>query len=142
MIETITNALSLKLGELFSSIDIYEGDISQGLKEPCFIINIPGTNRQTGIMRKKQNITINLIYMEDKKNIYKEYIYYDVIDTLYKELDIIQADGEVFRVENLSHTKVDETLHFLLDVSFIYAKRLSKVLMGELDVNSEVKEDA
>lgn len=142
---SIIDAISVKLFETFGhEYTIYKENVEQGLKEPCFFIDIVSVDRKQIIgNRYYSNNAFDICYFpigEEKKA-----DMLDVANVLYDDLEYVSlANGDLLKGTKMNAEIVDGILHFFVSYNLILQKETELAEdMEFLDVrtaiNSEVQ---
>jgi len=119
VIQDIINGIVAALAGSFPGIKIYDEQVKQGLKEPCFIVrcvnpmNIPLLGD-----RALRTHLFSINYQPQSKTDAKAECY-NVLDTLYQTLNYITVAGDLVRGINMRGQFVDGMIDFTLSYNVI-----------------------
>lgn len=141
MINKIIDAITIKLHEIFGEeYEIYQNNIEQGLKEPCFLITLIDSAKENLLnIRSKRLLPFDILFFPNggKSQCH------EVSDTLMNELDMIKClDGELFSGTGMRSEVIDGVLHFFVNFNYI-AMAESEELdpMETLEVSNTTKKE-
>lgn len=134
MINDISNGIAKAIyNEFGEGYAIYDEDIQQDLKEPCFYI-LPLIPMQKQIIgtRYRRNMPFDVHYFPQSKIAPKAEMN-DVSDRLFEVLEYIEnPNGKKVRGLSMSVEQVDNVLHFYVT----YTMSLKKITEEEQPMNS------
>ena len=139
--DEIITGISKQLNTTFGDgFEIYDHDVEQGLKEPCFLILIlkPDLSPLLGRRAYKHN-PFDIHYFPpdggDNNN---------MISVGEKMLDALEyitlSDGNMLRGTHMSYEIIDNVLHFLVEYNHTVNRSVREESMDTLDLNSNVSE--
>ena len=141
MLNEIVNAIGLKLSENFEGIDVHREELEQGFKDPCFFIDLlnPSEKQIVG-NRYLRSYLFDIVYFPKNK---KAQEIFETLDKLYTVLEYIKLDdGTLVRGADRNSREEDKVLHFFVTYEmFIYKLDGEKTKMGQLGINTGLKED-
>lgn len=138
MIKSIMDAIAIRLHEVFGDeYKIYQNEVKQGLKEPCFLISLITTEKTPLLgMRSSRTIPFDIHYFP-KNN---EFECYTVSEKLMDELEQIKTiDGDLFNGTKMHGEVIDGVLHFFVNFNFTVLKTEEFDHMDDISVSSNVK---
>lgn len=121
--------------KLIKSCAIYQEDVPQDFRTPCFMITFYDQNPSRGINgRLKNSVRVDLLYFPEDETNYQEECW-SVGQSLQREF---QPAG--FKIKNRNMKITDKVLHFLFDVDYREYKESIEIKMTELSGNTNLKE--
>lgn len=117
MINDIMNAIAIRLHEVFGDgYKIYQNDIEQGLKEPCFLITVVDYSKEQLLKtRSKRLVPFDILFFPSggKSQCY------EVSDQMMNELEFITLlDGDKMNGTGMKAEVVENVLHFFVNYNF------------------------
>lgn len=123
MVNDLIDGISIKLHELDSNATIYDEDIQQGHKEPCFFILslMPmNTNKQGLRAYREYPFDIHYFPVGGRREMQR------MAEQLFLGLEFIRlVDGSLLRATRMRYEIVDGVLHFFVNYNF-YIKKPSE----------------
>lgn len=115
---------------------IYQEDVPQNFKPPCFMVTFYDQNPTRGINgRLKNTVRVDVLYFpEDERNYNTEC--WALSQDLIRDLQV-----EDFRIKNRNSKITDKVLHFMFDVDYREYRNTAETKMQELSQNTELKEE-
>ena len=116
MIDKIVDGISMKLKNVFGAgYKIYPEAVEQGLKEPCFFIQLlePNSTKMLGDQHRREYPFCVQHLPEDKGNSNSEC--YKTLDELYIALEYISIDGNLVRGVGMRGSVNDGILSFFVN---------------------------
>lgn len=140
MLNEIIKGVSMKLNTAFGEkYKIYQNDVRQGLKKPCFFLAVlnPTLTPLTGRRYMSRNpLDVQFIPADDTKNAKL----YEVGWELMNALEYIKLPGgDSLRGTSLNFEVVDGVLHCFVNYNLPLNKPAEKVTMETLDVDVGTK---
>ena len=136
----IIKAVGKTLKKHFNNEKIYDEQIRQGMKKPCFFVyeyNAEYSQQLGNRYENKKHFVIRRFDFEDE-NIYERLR--QTADKMLEIIDFIEDGGISFRCINVNYRIEDNVLHFFFDVKFDTAKELpEEEKMKELEVTENVR---
>lgn len=135
MINSVKGAIATKLLSLYPAAKIYDEDIPQGFKTPCFkvsLINQDYSKRTAN--RYKSLLSFDISYFSSKGKAEIKNDCQSVQVALFRAFDVFGA----FRAQNKQVTIVDNVLHFTFDVSYSEIKEEPLVAMQTQTTNTNL----
>lgn len=121
--------------KLIKPCTIYQEDVPQDFRTPCFTITFYDQNPSRGINgRLKNSVRVDLLYFPEDETNYQEECWI-VGENLQREF---QPAG--FKIKNRNMKITDKVLHFLFDVDYREYKESIEIKMTELSGNTNLKE--
>lgn len=140
MIQQLIHSLADKLKSKYTSFDVYDEFVKQGLKEPCFFIFISDSEFKKELgNRYRLTVSFDVSYLNSKHNEDMRADFNQVAFEIYGLLDYLEADSKKQRVQELRHQVIDDVLHVYFDVSFLLFKEEAKVLMAQYELRGDIK---
>lgn len=142
MINSIIEAVSVALnGEFGDDYEIHMEEIEQGLTEPCFFIFC--LNPSNDLFLGKRYFRTNpfcIQYFPASKEKQREYN--EAAERMYECLEYVTIDGDSkpIRGTKMKHEVVDGVLNFFVNYDCFIYKAKEQTAMGEMKLNTEVKE--
>lgn len=133
MLDKIVDGISEKLNSVFGDdYKIYTESVKQGLKEPCFFIQLvsPVNKSLLGERSLRENLFC-IQYLPSNKNEPKAECY-RVQDDLYLALEYITVDGGLQRGIKMRGEFADGILNFFVNYNMFVKKTDEKMPMEEL----------
>lgn len=137
---SIRDSIVSKLATTFPDHTIYDEKVLQGLKRPCFFVDlIPIDIVKVSPNRQDRSMIVDIQYMS-------------LEDTKTKNLETAELLGQLFSVVEFNNFRVsvsneryemlDGILHYLFDLDFILigGQTETEPNMGEFILNKEVQE--
>lgn len=139
MVNKISNSISKALfGEFGKGYKIYDENIEQGLKEPCFLVEIMKPSVEPKLTtRALRNNPFHIVYFPKKGN--TEMI--GVAERMIRCLEYIAFDDGLIRGSNISFEIQDDVLHFFIEYNIHTVAPIELENMEELEIKSEVNHD-
>ena len=155
MINRIIDAISMALNDEFNpnnknNYKIYDEEVNQGLKTPCFFIN--ALNPSEDLFRGNRYKEINqfcIQFIPDKSDNEKKHTCNDIRERLFSCLEYItikENDGEseynsLIRGNKMHGEYVDGTLNFFVNYDmFVKKKEIETDKMDSCEYNSTIME--
>lgn len=128
MVNKILNAVTKHLGESFgNSYKYYVEDVKQGLKKPCFTIDVLETNgRSRSMIQYDKTIPLVIHYFNDNKETIKKDSY-NMGEQLSETLEYLPIEDTFLRGESISYHMVEDVLQLFVT----YRVRTQKVVVEE-----------
>lgn len=120
-IEAIARQLKKEFGEEY---EIWIDAQEQGLKEPCFFVQIITDSQSlqlTGYYRHNQ--TFDIIYFPKTRNTFE---LVEIAERLYPAMEYIELSDFLVRGKNMHTEIVEDTLHFFIDYDLCLKERKEK----------------
>ena len=134
MLDKIVDGISEKLNSAFGDdFTIYTEQIKQGLKTPCFFIQLvsPANIKLVGNRYMRENLfDIHFFPASNEPNAEC----YQMQDSLYLALEYITVDGDLLRGIRMRGEFVDGVLHFFVNYNMIVLKVEELTLMEILEI--------
>lgn len=140
MIQETIEAIAVTLNSVFGDdYEIYQNNVKQGLKEPCFFIAVlkPEISPLVG-QRLIECDPFDIQYFPKKQGDNVEL--FAVAEKLIAALDFITLlNGDRLHGTNISYEVIDEVLHFFVNYNVPMIKQMEKTYMEtlETDVKTE-----
>ena len=138
MLNEIVKGIAVQLNAVFGDgFEIYQNNVEQGLKEPCFFIAVlqPELSPLLGLRALKRNpFDIHYYPADPGDNV--EML--DAAERLMTGLEFIELpDGEVLHGTAISYEIIDGVLHFFISFNSVIKRMKELPLMEtlETDVN-------
>lgn len=138
MLNSLIDGIAIKLRETFGSdYRIHREDVEQGLKEPCFIIQVIEPMQSAKLPnRYLRQYSFDVLYFP-KSTSKPKYEMYDVAEKLFIELEYITILDNFCKGTKMQYEIVDNVLHFFVNYNFYVKKEVVRDNpMGELAINS------
>ena len=138
MIDDVITGISRTLDEKFNgAYRIYSEKIEQGLKSPCFIIDVVNTTSDPLLnARSKRTYNFDIVYIS-KSNTYAEM--YSMAEKLFSALKwIILLDGTKLLAFEMRYEVVDNDLHFFVTYPSVMQEVEEKILMENYSLDNEI----
>lgn len=137
----VANPIILGISEAITSgfpkIKIYDEEIKQDLKPPCFFIaRIDKSQKHEVGIRYQDNNTFDIHYFPKEKELVPRNECMEVEEKLYDLMELITVDGTLIRGSNMDSKIVDDVLHFFVDYNF----HLFKVPVEETEPMETIKQ--
>lgn len=139
IVDGISNALYSEFG---SKYRIYNEQIEQGLKEPCFSILCISPTIKKGLgNRYEKNNTFCIHYFAESKKFRTECM--EVFERMSDCLEYIKVSGDLVRGLNIRAEEITEDgiMHVFVDYNIPVRKILEQEKMGVLKQHTEVIND-
>lgn len=137
MLNEIIKGISMALNTAFGDgYKVYQNDVKQGLKEPCFLVAVlkPELSPLIGrrfLMREPLDIHY---FPADPRN-HAEMI--TVAETLLETLEVINLpNGEPIRGTSMNYEIVDDVLHFFVNYNHTLIRPKEEITMETLDIEA------
>ncbi|MGE4274107.1 MAG: DUF6838 family protein [Desulfitobacterium sp.] len=135
MISSVKGAIAVKLLELYPAHKIYDENIPQGFKTPCFIVSLIDQDySKRNANRFKSLLSFDVAYHSNKGT---SEIKRDCQTTQVALFRAFDAFG-TFRAQNKQATIVDNVLHFTFDVPYSELKEEPFVPMQTQETNTNL----
>lgn len=138
MINKILNAIVNKLGSL--NLPIYVEEVSQDLKESCFLI-LPLTSSIKKVIgnRYRSNHSFEVYYYPPQKD--ANVSMNNIGQQLFELLEYIQTEEGLLRGTDMHLKKANGVLHFFVSYNFFsYGDIQNEMMMNGVSVNNGLKE--
>ncbi len=140
MLNEIIKGIAMKLKTIFGDgYRAYQNDIEQGLKEPCFFIDVlkPELSPLLGTRAVKRN-PFDIHYFPKCAGNNSEM--FGVAEKLMLGLAFITLpNGDLLRGTNMSYEVVDKVLHFFVNYNMIVYQRKEEDTMEDLTTDIGTK---
>lgn len=139
MISEIITAISKRLGAMYADCTVAIDHVEQGLREPCFFIDLlePSRTPLLGQRWRQENLFDVQLFDSEAGNVRL----YAVAEELFGGLEYITLpDGGLLRGTQMRFTVEDGVLHFFVTYAVILYHRENKECMEILELEEEVKE--
>lgn len=137
MLNEIIKGISMALNAAFGDgYKVYQNDVKQGLKEPCFLVAVlkPELSPLIGrrfLMREPLDIHY---FPADPRN-HAEMI--TVAETMLETLEVINLpNGEPIRGTSMNYEIVDDVLHFFVNYNHTLIRPKEEITMETLDIEA------
>jgi len=135
MISSVKSAIAGKLSGLYPSARIYDENIPQGFKTPCFMVSLIEQSYSKRVSnRYKSLLSFNVAYYSNKGKTEIKSDCQAVQVALFRAFDTFGA----YRAQNKQATIVDNVLHFTFDVPYSELKEEPFVAMQEQTTNTNL----
>ena len=115
---------------------IYQEDVPQNFKKPCFMVTFYDQNPTRGINgRLKNTVRVDLLYFPENEPEYQRECW-SVSEDLTREFRI-----QEFKIKNRNSKITDRVLHFMFDVDYREFRNSDAVKMGPMILTENVKEE-
>lgn len=140
MINKLTYALAVRLKELYPDFNIYDEAVIQGLKEPCFFINIINWDIKKELHnRYRLNVSFSLHYLNKKHNENMNHDFKAVGYNLGEKLEVLELENIKVRITSKGTKQVDDVLHILFDVSMLLFREEAEALILAYELEGGLK---
>lgn len=139
MISEIITAISLQLNKMYPDVTVEVDHIKQGLKEPCFFIEVlePVRTPLVGQKWQQDNMFDVQLFSSTENNIQL----YTVAEELFEGLEYITLrNGSLLRGTSMRFEVVDGVLHFLVKYTVFLQREEQQTYMEVLDMKEGLKE--
>lgn len=139
MISEIITAISLQLNRMFPDVTVEVDHIKQGLKEPCFFIEVlePVRTPLVGQKWQQDNMFDVQLFSSTENNIRL----YTVAEELFEGLEYIALrNGSLLRGTSMRFDVDDGVLHFLVKYTVFLQREEQQTYMEVLDMKESLKE--
>lgn len=140
MMIDIRDSVLKEIREKFPNYKIYDEKVLQGLKRPCFFVDlIPVNIERLSPTLKEYSLFVDVQYMSEKETKEEMLIMVDQFETMFNSISfgnlIVQTSNKRFEI-------VDDILHCLFDLDFtVIGEEIEEAeKIGDLVFNSKVKE--
>lgn len=117
MLNTIVEAIAIKLDADFAGITIYTEEIKQGFNEPCFFIKmLPTSTEQVVGPRHFLKHQFDVHYFPSESGGNSEI--FETIEKLKDSLEIITAGSDLIRGTDIHFESIDGVLHSMVNYDF------------------------
>lgn len=141
MLNEIVKGVSMQLTAVFSDVRVYQDDVRQGLKAPCFFIGTLKAERQPlggGRYLSRNPLDVQFI----PKNSVENGEMCAAAEKLFSALEFITLpDGSLAHGSNMSCEIVDGVLHFFVSYSLTLRREQAQTPMEELAVDAGIREN-
>jgi hypothetical protein len=119
MTSEIKQAIVNKLLELYPSYTIYDEDIPQNFKTPCFLITVIEQNYSKRLNTKfKSTVSFDVAYFSNQKTETRNDCY-NMQLVLLRNFDLVGG----YRILNKQANITDDVLHFIFDINYSEIKQ-------------------
>ena len=136
IIDGISGAIFSEFGDGY---EIYTDSVEQGLKEPCFFINVlnPSNEQYLGKRYFRSNpFMIQYLPSDNEKTSENS----AVMERLFSCLELINVDGDLTRGTSMTGEMVDGVLNFRVNYDmFMQQKETEDNPMDNFDVSTDVE---
>lgn len=140
MLTDIIDAISIKLDESFSGVEIYSESVLQSLTPPCFFIGVlnPSQQQQLGtryFRRHPFDVHYFQAVADNKAEMYATAI------SLTAALEYVTlANGDILRGSDVHWEIVDGVLHFFVSYDVFVRKEITPVEnMGDITIDTDIE---
>lgn len=145
VINDVITGISNKISSIFGKdYEIYDDNVEQGMKKPCFFINyLDGDiSRQIGVEIKSYLDILHFDITGFAKDDNRKKLN-DMADKLYELEYITLPNKRLLRADNLKSKIDDGVLHFFIDYKiFISNQNNDNTKMNNIQLKEEVKQNA
>lgn len=129
----IIDGITLTLRKNYPKAQISAERISQGLKTPAFVVNMPASQQiKDGQNRWRRLNRVDIVYFPRKETRLECRA---VAEELYKILEYINTStGDLIRGTNMSYEIVDNILHFTVSYDYFVSVKKDTDKMEALDI--------
>lgn len=135
----IVKGVSMKLNAIFGDrYEIYQGDVAQGLSEPCFLIIVLSPS-QTPFLgaRRRLAIPLDVQYFPTQEGSNSEMM--DVAEQLFGALEFIELlDGSLVRALQANYEIQDGVLHFFVTYSVFLTTQKEQTALEDFTLNTGI----
>lgn len=129
-IEAIKKAISLKLKSKFPTHKIYTEEIPQGLKRPCFFIEIlPINTSNVNKFHREKLINIDIQYFSINETNAENFTMIEELNDLIN--GVLEVEDRTFTIQQATTDIVDKILHYSFDLDFTDSLE-GKIVNGEV----------
>ena len=139
IIKGISMALSVAFGDGY---EIYQNDVDQGLKEPCFLIAVlrPEVTPMLGRRFIKRN-PFDIQYFPADPHDNAEM--FTAAETMLEALDFIMLpSGELLHGTSVSYEVADNVLHFMVSYNLPMVRPAETAAMETLETAIDIQDEA
>lgn len=140
MLTDIIDAISIKLDESFSGVEIYSESVLQSLMPPCFFIGVlnPSQQQQLGTRYFRRH-PFDVHYFPEVTDDKAEM--YTTADTLCAALEYVTlANGDILRGSDVHWEIVDGVLHFFVSYDVFVKKEITpEQNMGDITIDTDIE---
>ena len=135
MISSVKSAIATKLAEVLPVAKIYDEDIPQNFKTPCFIVSLIDQDYSKRMAnRYKSLLSFDVAYHSNKGKTEIKSDCQAVQVALFRAFDTFGT----YRAQNKQATIVDNALHFTFDVPYSELKEEPFVAMQTQTTNTNL----
>lgn len=131
----IISAVSVRLAETFDGYKIYQNDVQQGLKEPCFFIAVLNPMHTPFLARRRKiTVPLDIHFFPERKG--DNQTMCDVADQLIDALEYVATpdEADLLRANNMSYEIQDGVLHFFVTYAVVLNDYQPEDAMETLDL--------
>jgi hypothetical protein len=117
--QEVINALARRLKQIDETVTIYQDDVEQGVKEPCFFIKPLITVKQPRIMKQSRIVfPVQITYLPKKPGNHAELL--DVQNKIMTQLEHVDLEDDIgIRVSSLISEIVADTLQVTCNLNYL-----------------------
>ena len=135
IIKGISTAIYNEFGDGYK---IYEGELKQGIKEPCFFILCVESAQNLFLGQRYRHEHKFCIHFFNGQDIFPASLLHEIAERLYACLEHIEVDG-LYHGIKMYHEINDGVLQFFVNYNFYVYKLTDPVYMETLNVDMEGK---
>ena len=137
MINDIKESMAQEVLKLYPDTIIYDEDIPQGFRMPCFLITVVGQDYSKGIVRNTSEVSFDLSYFSNEPSTDIKNDCLLVQKELFRGFDLLMGK---YRCYDKTSEITDNVLHFMFKVKYSEFKVVEEVSMNELSSDITKKE--
>lgn len=115
-IEILRTAVSLRLGELYPGVKVYDEKIKQHLPDESFVLYVvPGIGRPTSLRRFTMPGTLDIAYIirDDSDEAKLKKLFYERYTNIMTGMKYLVYDESRVRLQDFQYQEADNVLHIL-----------------------------
>lgn len=137
MLNEIIKGISMALNNAFGDgYKVYQNDVKQGLKEPCFLISVLKPELSPLIGRRfLMREPLDIHYFPANPRNHAEMI--TVAETMMEVLEVVTLpDGAPIRGTSMNYEIVDDVLHLFVNYNHIVIRSTEEITMETLEIEA------
>lgn len=141
-IEAIIKAIAKELKKLFPKTKIYDEDIEQGYKEPCFFISYENDDERK-MLGNRYNLDLHfrIIYFQDFKETDSNNKLYKIRGNLETNFCAVEYQGQYFKLKERHFEKQEKDLHFTFTINHQFMVNKETPTLGTIENLTEERKD-
>ena len=138
VIDIIIKAVAQELKKLFPKVKIYDEDIEQVYKEPCFFIIYENDDERKMLGRRYgMDLHFRLIYFQDLKEKDSNNKIYGIRNKLKNEFYNIEFEGVYFKIKEKHFEKQDKDLHLTFTINHQFVVEQKAPTLANIESQTE-----
>lgn len=138
--KSIRDGVVLALSEMYPDLNIYDEEIPQGFKSPCFFVKLLTMSQDQELGRRHmRSHNFDIHFFPTGPNYNSGAL--EVAESLYESLRFVEIDGAKYMGTAMNHEIVDRVLHFFVDYNFLaWLDKALEIKMAQLTQEGTLKD--